>query len=120
MKLYRPLNWAVAAILLTSCTPQENRSQLQVNRDRLDRSQKTITLDENFQVAMGQTIYVPVYSHIYHQDEEILDLAAVGSMGAIMLRTSHLDLDVKIPSQKIKSICCNRCPWFYRFFRQYH
>lgn len=80
MKLCRLFNLAVTAILLISCTPQENPSQL-VDRDRINQSQKTITLDENFQIAIGQTVYVPVYSHIYHQDEKkIFDLAATLSL----------------------------------------
>ena len=108
MKLYRLLNWAVAAIVLTSCTPQKNRSQLQVNRDRLDRSQKTITVDENFPIAMGQTIYVPVYSHIYHQDEkEILDLAAT-----LSLRNSDLNHAIVITSVRYYD-------WNGKLVRQY-
>ena len=73
-RLCRLFSLAVAAIVLASCTPEENSSQLGVNGDRLDRSQKTIVLDENFQIAMGQTIYVPVYSHIYHQDEKKISI----------------------------------------------
>ena len=110
MKLYRPLYlyWAVAAILLTSCTPQENRSQLQVNRDRLELSQKTIAVDENFPIAMGQTIYVPVYSHIYHQDEkEILDLAAT-----LSLRNSDLNQAIVITSVRYYD-------WNGKLVRQY-
>lgn len=109
MKLYRHLYlyWAVAAILLTSCTP-ENRSQLEVHRDRLERSQKTITVDDNFPIAMGQTIYVPVYSHIYHQDEkEILDLAAT-----LSLRNSDLNQAIVITSVRYYD-------WNGKLVRQY-
>ncbi len=94
MKLCRLFSFAVAAILLASCAPGENPSQLQVNGDRLNQSQKTIVLDENFQIAMGQTIYVPVYSHIYHHDEKkIFDLAAT-----LSLRNTDLNNPIVITS----------------------
>ena len=94
IKLCRLFSLAVAAILLASCTPEEKPSQLRVNGDRLERSQKTIALDENFQVAMGQTIYVPIYSHIYHQDEKkIFDLAAT-----LSLRNTDLNQAIVITS----------------------
>ena len=93
MKLCRLFSLAIAAIVLASCAPEENPSQLQVNGDRL-RSEKTIALDENFQIATGQTIYVPVYSHIYHQDEKkVFDLAAT-----LSLRNTDLDRAIVITS----------------------
>lgn len=92
-RLCRFFSLAVAAIVLASCTPEENSSQLRVNGDRL-RSEKTIVLDENFQIATGQTIYVPVYSHIYHQDEKkVFDLAAT-----LSLRNTDLDRAIVITS----------------------
>lgn len=40
-----------------------------------------VTLDKNFTIAMGQTIYVPVYSHIYHnKQEEIFNIASTLSI----------------------------------------
>ncbi|RUR76948.1 hypothetical protein DSM107007_45490 [Nostoc sp. PCC 7120 = FACHB-418] len=40
-----------------------------------------VTLDKNFQIAMGQTIYVPIYSHIYHYNrQEVFNLAATLSI----------------------------------------
>ena len=94
MRLCRLFSLAIAAILLASCAPEENPSQLQVNGDRLERSQKTIVLNENFQIATGQTIYVPVYSHIYHQDEKkVFDLAAT-----LSLRNTDLNQAIVITS----------------------
>ena len=81
MKLYRLLYWAVVLIILISCTSQENLSQLPTAPNMVNQSSKSITLDENFKIVMGQTIYVPIYSHIYHQDEKkIFDLAATLSI----------------------------------------
>jgi Protein of unknown function (DUF3124) len=84
MKLYRFFYWAVAVIVLTSCTSRENQSHSQA--DRTKQSQKLVTLDKNFKIVMGQTIYVPVYSHIYHQDKkQTFDLAATLSIRNIDL-----------------------------------
>ncbi|NJM88841.1 MAG: DUF3124 domain-containing protein [Hydrococcus sp. RU_2_2] len=84
MKLYRFFYWAVAVIVLTSCTSRENQSHSQA--DRTKQSQKLVTLDKNFKMVMGQTIYVPVYSHIYHQDKkQTFDLAATLSIRNIDL-----------------------------------
>ena len=68
VKLYLLSYAAVAAIVLTSCTSQENPSQSVADRDRVNPSVKVVTKDKNFKVVMGQTIYVPIYSYIYHGD----------------------------------------------------
>jgi hypothetical protein len=79
MKLNRLFYWVVAVIVLTSCTSQENQSRSQ--SAPANQPQKAITLDKNFKVVMGQTIYVPIYSHIYHQDKkQTFDLAATLSI----------------------------------------
>lgn len=70
MKLYLLFYAAVAAIVLTSCTSQENPSQSVADVDRVNPSVKTVTKDKNFKVVMGQTIYVPIYSYIYHDDRK--------------------------------------------------
>jgi hypothetical protein len=94
MKLFKIFNWVFTAILLTSCTAQENQEQLQ--SDRAIPPPKTITLDENYQKVIGQTIYVPVYSHIFHQDEKkILDLAAT-----LSIRNTDPDNAIAIASVK--------------------
>lgn len=70
---------AIAVSLLTSCTPSESQQAKVVSSQ--DRSQMEVTLDANFQTVMGQTIYVPVYSHIYHGDrKDIFNLAATVSI----------------------------------------
>nr|WP_233219833.1 DUF3124 domain-containing protein [Pleurocapsa sp. CCALA 161] len=64
--------------LLTSCTPSKSQ------RPKVVSSQvqpQEVTLDANFQTVMGQTIYVPVYSHIYHgEKKDIFNLAATLSI----------------------------------------
>ena len=83
MKLYLNFYLAIAVIVLASCTSAE--VPLKSQSDTMPTSsQKVVTLDENFKIAIGQTIYVPVYSHIYHQDqqkeEKIFNLAATLSI----------------------------------------
>lgn len=84
MKLYLNFYLAIAVIVLASCTSSKIQPKSQSNTEGVTRSQKVVTLDENFKIAMGQTIYVPVYSHIYHQDQQdqqkIFNLAATLSI----------------------------------------
>ncbi|GAX44837.1 hypothetical protein NIES4075_58560 [Tolypothrix sp. NIES-4075] len=84
MKLYLNFYLAIAVIVLASCTSAEVPPKSQSDTTVPTPSQKVVTLDENFKIAMGQTIYVPVYSHIYHQDqqkeEKIFNLAATLSI----------------------------------------
>ncbi|MBW4446446.1 MAG: DUF3124 domain-containing protein [Spirirestis rafaelensis WJT71-NPBG6] len=84
MKLYLNFYLAIAVIVLASCTSSKIQPKSQSNTEGVTPSQKVVTLDENFKIAMGQTIYVPVYSHIYHQDQQdqqkIFNLAATLSI----------------------------------------
>ena len=70
MKLYLLFYATVAVIVLTSCTSAENQSQSVADIDRVNPSVKVVTLDKNFKEVMGQTIYVPIYSYIYHDDRK--------------------------------------------------
>lgn len=79
MKLY--LYLAIAAIALTGCASAENSPQSQTDAVRAAQSQQVVTLDEKFKVVTGQTIYVPVYSYIYHDDRrQTFNLAATLSI----------------------------------------
>lgn len=70
MKLYLYLYSAIAAIVLVACTSPEKPQQQQADIDRANQSVKVVTLDKNFKILMGQTIYVPIYSYIYHDDRK--------------------------------------------------
>lgn len=70
VKLYLLSYIAVAAIVLMSCTSQSNPSQSVADIDRVNPSVTVVTLDKSFNVVMGQTIYVPIYSYIYHDDRK--------------------------------------------------
>ncbi len=75
MKLYRIICLLVALIFLTACTASE------LPPPPIVSSPKIVTLEQNFQAAMGQTIYVPIYSHIYYENrQKTFDLAATLSI----------------------------------------
>ncbi len=75
MKLYRIICLVVALIFLTACTASEMPPLPIV------ASPKVVTLEQNFQAAIGQTIYVPIYSHIYYENrQKTFDLAATLSI----------------------------------------
>ncbi|MBD1929214.1 DUF3124 domain-containing protein [Trichocoleus sp. FACHB-90] len=81
VKLYLLSYAAVAVIVFTSCTSQEKPSQSVADIDRVNPSVKVVTLDKNFKIVMGQTIYVPAYSYIYHYDrQETYNLTATLSI----------------------------------------
>lgn len=80
MKLHPHFYLAIAIIALTSCKSTEVISP-KPNTTESTPSQKVVTLDKNFKIAMGQTIYVPVYSHIYHHNrQEVFNLAVTLSI----------------------------------------
>jgi hypothetical protein len=76
MKLYRYF-LVIAFIFLVSCTESEIPPKSQSDPSRL----QVVSVDQKTNIAMGQTIYVPVYSHIYYQNQEkVLNLAATLSI----------------------------------------
>ncbi|MEP0854333.1 DUF3124 domain-containing protein [Funiculus sociatus GB1-A4] len=81
VKLYLLSYATVAVIVLTSCTSQEKPSQSVADIDRVNPSVKVVTLDKNFKIVRGQTVYVPAYSYIYHYDrQETYNLTATLSI----------------------------------------
>lgn len=81
MKLYQYFYLVTTVIVLASCTSSEMPVKSRSDRLKANQSLKVVTLDEKLKLAMSQTIYVPVYSHIYHQDrQEIFNLAATLSI----------------------------------------
>ncbi len=96
MTIYPHFYLAIALIVLVSCTSSENSPKSQSNNNQLNSAQKEVTLEQNFQIAMGQTIYVPVYSHIYYEDrQKILNLAATLSIRNTDLTNSIIITSVR-------------------------
>lgn len=110
MKLYLRFCLVIVLILLVSCTSSKMPLKPQSETSVAKSSQKVVNLGKNFQVAMGQTIYVPVYSHIYHNDErKILDLSATLSIRntdltnpMIVTAVRYYDSDGKIIKQYLE------------------
>ncbi|RUR80197.1 DUF3124 domain-containing protein [Chlorogloeopsis fritschii PCC 9212] len=94
MKLNPHLYLAIAFIFLASCTSSEMSPKSQSAPTQAKSSPKVVTLDKNFKTAMGQTIYVPVYSYIYHDEQQrILNLAAT-----LSIRNTDLNKPIIITS----------------------
>ncbi|MBE9171329.1 DUF3124 domain-containing protein [Pleurocapsales cyanobacterium LEGE 06147] len=83
MKLLPFLYLAMAALCFTSCTLWESAVEPQAGNQQVTQSQlKVVTEDlEKIDIAVNQTIYVPIYSHIYYDGgRRILNLAATLSI----------------------------------------
>ncbi|WP_138505874.1 DUF3124 domain-containing protein [Nostoc sp. PA-18-2419] len=94
MKLYLQFFLIIAIIFVTSCQSTEIPPKSQPNATQTSGSQKIVTLDKNFQIAVGQTIYVPVYSQIYHHNrQEIFELAVT-----LSIRNTDLNNPIVITS----------------------
>jgi hypothetical protein len=80
MKLSLVFYSLIAVLTLTACT-SPNPSQPQADFQQSTQAQKVVNVDRNFKRIAGQSIYVPVYSHIYHDDgKKIFNLAVTLSI----------------------------------------
>jgi len=82
MKLSLYFYSTLAIIVLSSCTSQEIPQKQQSDSDQATHPHlKVVTLTDKSKIVMGQTIYVPVYSHIYYENQkEVLYLSATLSI----------------------------------------
>ncbi len=86
MSLYCPMPirwailWGLVAITVTACAVPLHSHNANPIGNHLEQL-ATIDLDRT-QVSIGQTIYVPIYAHIYHQNrqDQIINLAATLSI----------------------------------------
>ncbi|MBD2310762.1 DUF3124 domain-containing protein [Desertifilum sp. FACHB-1129] len=87
--------WAIAAIALTACSIPTTSSNPQPSLER-NTSLRAVTLDPT-NVAIGQTVYVPVYSHIYHYSNQkhIINLSATLSIRNTDLTNSIIITSVR-------------------------
>jgi len=78
------VGWAIVAIVLSSCW-DPTTSQRQQPDIKREISLKAVPLDKT-KVVMGQTVYVPIYSHIYHYNsqDQVMNLSAT-SVSAIRI-----------------------------------
>lgn len=74
MKRYPRFYLAIASLILVACTRSQPAQQPTPQL-------KVVTLNDTFKTAIGQTVYVPVYSHIYSEDRtQKIDLAVTLSI----------------------------------------
>lgn len=94
MKLYPYLYSAIASLLLTACTLQDAQKLPQLDSNQVSQKQlKVVNLDKT-KILMGQTIYVPVYSHIYFENKkQAIDLSAT-----LSVRNTDIDNSIIITS----------------------
>lgn len=110
MKLYPHFLLVIAVAFLVSCKSSEISPGKQAAPNQATPSPKIVTLDKNFKIVMGQTIYVPVYSHIYHHNrQEIFNLAVTLSIrntdlnnSLIVTSVGYYDSDGKLVKQYLE------------------
>ncbi len=80
MKLSSYFSSTLIIIVIASCTLRESPQQPQSDVGTQPHL-KVVTLDDKIKIVMGQTIYVPIYSHIYYENQQkVLDLSATLSI----------------------------------------
>jgi hypothetical protein len=101
---------AIGAIVITSCWDQTTSQRQQPDTKR-ETSLRSVTLDKT-KVVRGQTVYVPIYSHIYHYNSQdhVMNLSATLSIrntdltnSIIITSVRYYDTDGKLIRQDIKS-----------------
>ncbi|MBE9092910.1 DUF3124 domain-containing protein [Tychonema sp. LEGE 07203] len=104
------VGWAIGAIVITSCSDQTTSQRQQPDTKR-ETSLRSVTLDRA-KVVMGQTLYVPIYSHIYHYNNQdrVMNLSATLSIrntdltnSIIITSVRYYDTDGQLIGQQIKS-----------------
>lgn len=102
--------WTIAAIVLGSCL-DPTTSQRQKTDPKRETSLRAVTLDKT-KVVMGQTLYVPIYSHIYHYNSQdnAINLSATLSIrntdltnSIIITSVRYYDTNGQLIRQDIKS-----------------
>lgn len=82
MKLFLYFTSILLIIFLSSCTSGGISQKLRpVNNQVIQPQFNTVNLEDKSEIAMGQTIYVPIYSHIYYENQQkVLYLSATLSI----------------------------------------
>ncbi|MFM7438112.1 MAG: DUF3124 domain-containing protein, partial [Snowella sp.] len=80
--------WLIAVCFLTSCSTPTISEKQKIAKNPIAQLQP-VTLANN-KIIMGQTIYVPIYSHIYHDNSQnnVINLSATLSIRNTDLKNS--------------------------------
>ena len=112
MSLKQPL-WicgAIAAIVVASCSTQTASQSQKAGADN-QTPLKSVTVDPT-KVVMGQTLYVPVYSHVYQfrDQEHVMNLSVTLSIrntdltnSIVITSVRYYDTNGQLVRQDIKS-----------------
>ncbi|MBD2094243.1 DUF3124 domain-containing protein [Trichocoleus sp. FACHB-591] len=111
MRLKHHLSFAgvIGAIALASCSPQTRLSSPSSVQNRETQLQ-TVPLNQD-DIVMGQTVYVPIYSHIYHHNSQdrVMNLSATLSVRntdssdpIILTSVKYYDTDGQLMRQDIE------------------
>jgi hypothetical protein len=81
LKCYLCLGWMMIAIVLTSCSIQSAILEKVPADAKYQPLLATVEIDRA-KIVMGETVYVPVYSHIYHfnSKDDVINLSATLSI----------------------------------------
>ena len=105
------VGWAIVAIVIITSCSDKTTSQRQQPALKRETSLRSVTLDKT-KVVMGQTVYVPIYSHIYHYNsqDQVMNLSATLSIrntdltnSIIITSVRYYDSDGKLIRQDIKT-----------------
>ncbi|HEY9623013.1 MAG TPA: DUF3124 domain-containing protein [Crinalium sp.] len=108
LKHHLCLTGVMIAIALTSCSMQANVSNPSPAQQR-ETPLPVVTLDKE-KIVMGQTIYVPIYSHIYHynRQDQVINLSATlsvrntdGTSPIVITAVKYYDTDGQLIRQDI-------------------
>jgi len=90
------VGWAIAAIVIITSCSDKTTSQRQQPDTKREISLKAVPLDKT-KVVMGQTLYVPIYSHIYHYNsqDQVMNLSATLSIRNTDLTNSIIITSVR-------------------------
>ncbi len=101
--------WVIVAIALASCSTQTNWSNPSSVQKRETQLQ-TVSLNKD-DIVMGQTVYVPIYSHIYHYNsqDQVMNLSATLSVrntdstnSIIITAVRYYDTDGQLVRQDVE------------------
>jgi hypothetical protein len=111
LKCYLCLGWMMIAIVLTSCSIQSAILEKVPADAKYQPLLATVEIDRA-KIVMGETVYVPVYSHIYHfnSKDDVINLSATLSIrntdltnSIIITAVRYYDTNGKLIKQYIKT-----------------
>jgi hypothetical protein len=96
MKQYPYLYSVIVSILCTACTLQDTTQLRQHTNNEVPQAHLKVVKVDKSKIVIEQTIYVPVYSHIYYENQkQAIDLSATLSVRNTDLTTPIIITSVR-------------------------